>query len=179
MTASSAALLYPTNTDTSELCSAETLLLMTLRLWALPQRYPMKEFPNWRTGLNQSGAGEQACAALSSFMNILLSYSQRLMDVRCTCNTQLGYDEGCFLQILALLQANQHWEAQAILADWVPLPVQGMALMCAMHLAESLRKAQVIIPLFVRQPAQIYQFEEFRMRREQQYNNLMAKPVLH
>lgn len=179
-TSPSTALLYPDNTTIAELAHSERLLLMTLRLWALPHRHPLKEFPDWRNGLNQTGAGEQACAAFSSLMNILLSYSQRLMDVRCTCNSELGSDEGYFLQILALLQANQHWEAQAILADWVPLPVQGMALMCAMHLAESLRKVQVMIPLFVRQPAQIYQFEEFRMRREQQNGDgLMAKPVLH
>jgi hypothetical protein len=176
MTASNAALLYPTNTDTAELCSAETLVLMTLRLWALPHRYPLKVFPDWRNGLNQSGAGEQACAAFSSLMNILLSYSQRLMDVRCTCNSKLGYDEACLLQTLGMLQANRHQEAQDILTDWVPLPVQDMALLCAMHLAEALRKAQILIPLFIRPPAQIYQFEEFRLLRAQR---LATKVALH
>ncbi|MCC7516862.1 MAG: hypothetical protein IT470_05925 [Pseudomonadales bacterium] len=112
-------------------------------------------------------------------MNILLSYSQRLMDVRCTCNTQLGVDEGWFLQIIALLQKNQHWDAQAILADWVPLPVQGMALMCAMHLAESLRKAQVQVPLFEKTLAQVFQFEDFRLLRLQQQMDVPARHLLH
>lgn len=163
---------YPENTKIRELSHNEKLMLMTLRLWAIPHHSPHKTCPDWRTGLYQSGSGDQACAAFDSLMNILLNYSVRLMDVRCTCNQQLGMDESCFLQIIALLQDNQHWEAQAILADWVPLPVQGMALMCAMHLAESLRKAGVIVPLFKRQPAMVYEFELFRLQRMQHRQHL-------
>lgn len=174
-----ATLIYPTETPIDELSAGEQLMLMTLRLWAMPHRTPSKECPDWRIGFYQSGAGDQACAAMDALMNILLSYSQRLMDVRCTCNTQLGIDEGWFLQIIALLQKNQHWDAQAILADWVPLPVQGMALMCAMHLAESLRKAQVQVPLFEKTLAQVFQFEDFRLLRLQQQAHVPARHLLH
>ncbi len=170
--------IYPANTAVSEISASERLMLMTLRLWAIPHHSPHKQCPDWRTGLYQCDAGDQACAAMDAFMNILLSYSARAMDMRCTCNERLGLDEGLFLQMLALLQDNKHWEAQAILADWVPLPVQGMALLCAMHLAEALRKAEIVVPLFTRQPAQIFQFEEFRARRMQQ-TLYAAGQVLH
>jgi hypothetical protein len=159
---------YPADTTIQELGASERLMLMTLRLWAMPHRQPDKPVSDWRNGLYHCGAGDQACVAMEAFLNILLSYSERLMDVRCTCNTQLGFDEGCFLQILAFLQHDRHAEAQAILADWVPLPVQGMALICAIHLAESLRKAGVLVPLFQRQPAKVIPFQEFQLKRNRQ-----------
>ncbi len=165
---------YPVDTTVHELGASERLMLMTLRLWAMPHHSPHKQCPDWRTGLYQCGAGDQACVAMDALMNILLSYSERLMDVRCTCNTRLGIDEGCFLQMLAMLQDNRHQAAQAILADWVPLPVQGMAVLCAIHLAEALRRAEVLIPLFSRQPAQVFRFEEFRFRRLQQADDACA-----
>jgi hypothetical protein len=158
--------LYPQTLPISELGQAETLLLMTLRLWALPHRNPGKQYPDWRTGLLQIGAGTEACAAFDALGSLFLNYSERAMDIRCTCNTELGVDEAWFLQILAQLHEYRYWDAQEILADWLSTAVADMALMCAMHFAQCLKKAGVVIPLFARAPAEIIDFAAFRASRQ-------------
>lgn len=163
MNSSNTLCLYPKEIRISDFSQSETLLLMTLRLWALPLRNPGKQYTDWRIGLQQSGAGIEACAAMDALTNLFLNYSQRLMDIRCTCNLRLGSDEAWFLQTLALIQKNQHWEAQNILTDWVSVEAADMALMCAMHLSESLKRADIVIPLYVRKPAEIIDLASYRI----------------
>lgn len=179
MNSSNTPCLYPKETRISELSQSETLLLMTLRLWALPLRNPGKQYTDWRIGLQQSGAGIEACAAMDALTNLFLHYSQRLMDIRCTCNLRLGADEAWFLQMLALIQHNQHWDAQTILTDWVSAAAADMALMCAMHLSESLRRAGIVIPLYVRKPAEVIDLASYRMAGVRHNTTVKEVATLH
>jgi|GEM_PF-954233 hypothetical protein len=171
--------LYPRTLPISELGQAETLLLMTLRLWALPHRNPGKHYPDWRTGLLQIGAGTEACAAFDALTSLFLHYSERAMDIRCTCNTKLGDDEAWFLQVVALLHEYRFWEAQDILGDWLSAAVADMALMCAMHFAQCLKKAGVTVPLFSREPAEIIDFAAFRATRQMESTSSRTLATLH
>jgi len=171
--------LYPQAHAIKELNQAETLLLMTLRLWALPHRNPGKQYPDWRNGLQTIGAGTEACAAFDALGSLFLNYSERAMDIRCTCNTALGSDEAWFLQVIALLHEHRYWDAQEILADWLSAAVADMALMCAMQLAQCLKKSGVVIPLFSRTPAEIIDFAAFRAVRRVETSSSRTLATLH
>lgn len=137
---------YGPRTLLSDLTTAETLLVATLRLFALPWQEPGGEHPDWRTGLRAGALPFWTATMFGSFFRVVVAATRRPLDVRCLHCLQLGYDEGRLLQVVSLLQHRRREEAQAVLESWLPPTACRFALPSAEGLARGLAQAALIIP---------------------------------
>jgi len=133
------------NKEITLLESNELIMLLTLRLWALPYRHPDKKMPDWRQGLQELEADEHTCAVCAMLFTFLFHYSRHRLDVRCTCNTHLGKDEAEFLVLLSALQQDDITTAETILTHWVDPCIRHSTLVAAINLSEALRKLNVFL----------------------------------
>lgn len=137
---------YAPDAPLSELRTVETLLVTTVRLWALRHMEPEAGHPDWQSGLIAAGADADAIAAFGGLLAIVAAVPRRSLDVRCTCCSTLGADEGRFLQIIGFLQRDLRQSAGEIMADWLPPAALLVAMFAAHALAAALVRCDVIIP---------------------------------
>lgn len=138
---------YGPDTLLADLRTAETLLTVTLRLFALPWREPGQIHPDWREGLRAGDLPAHTAQAFEGLLQVVIVATRRPLDVRCLSCPQLGYDEGRLLQIVSLLQHRRGADAEAVLESWLPAAACRFAMPPAVDLAQALRQAGLVIPL--------------------------------
>jgi hypothetical protein len=136
----------PTVSRTAELSTAESFVVVSLRLWAAPYRQPNLSHPDWRLGFAAAGVDE-AERAFDELFRLVLVSAERSLDVRCARCAQLGGDEIAFLRMVGQLQRCRWFEAETVLSDWLPAPVVNAALVAAMIFATALAGAGLVLPL--------------------------------
>lgn len=129
------------------LTTAETLLTVTLRLFALSLREPGGDHPDWREGLREGTLPFWTATLFESFFSLVVAATRRPLDVRCMNCPHLGYDEGRLLQIVSLLQHKRDDDAEAVLESWLPPSACRIAMSPAEGLARGLAQAELVIPL--------------------------------
>lgn len=137
---------YGPHTRLTDLKAAETLLTITLRLFALPWREPLGQHPDWREGLQTGNLPPWTPLAFEAFLRVVAAASRRPLDVRCPQCPNLGYDEGRLLQITSLFQHRRYEEAAAVLESWLPPAACRLAVSPATGLAKALQQAGLVIP---------------------------------
>ncbi|MEI9994188.1 MAG: hypothetical protein WDM91_06315 [Rhizomicrobium sp.] len=137
---------YPDDAPLSGLCTAELVLVASLRLFALAHCDP-EGGHDWRGGLLASGAGCCAVPAFDALFGIVGAAGRRPLDVRCRHCPHLSRDEGRLLQIVSLLQHGRMFDARDVLADWLPPAVVRLAILPAKGLASALARARLLVPL--------------------------------
>ncbi len=137
---------YADNAPLSGLCTAELLLVTTLRLFAAAHCDPDGGY-DWRTGLLAAGAGCCAVPAFDALFGIVAAVPRRNLDVRCRHCPALGHDEGRLLQLVSLLQHGRMFDARDVLSDWLPAAAMRLAILPAKGLAFALARTQLLVPL--------------------------------
>lgn len=138
---------YRPDTQLAELKTAENLLVLTLRLFALACCEPDGRYPDWRDGLRVGNLPGCTPAAFESLLRVVVAAARRPLDVRRLECPRLGYDEARLLQIVSLLQHRRRAAAEAVLESWVPPAACRLAISPAMGLAAALRLADLVVPL--------------------------------
>lgn len=138
---------YDPGTRLTELGTAEALLTVTLRLFALPWRKPDDSHPDWREGFDAANLPCWAGVSFAALFHIVIAARRRPLDVRDLHCPELGYAEGRLLQMVSLLQHSQIGPAEAVLESWLPDAALRMALSPAAGLARALAQADLIVPL--------------------------------
>lgn len=128
------------------MCTAELLLVATLRLFAAAHGDP-EGGHDWRTGLLVSGAGCCAVPAFDALFGIVATAPRRDLDVRCRHCPALGHDEGRLLQLVSLLQHGRMFDARDVLSDCLPPAAARFAILPAKGLAAALARARLLVPL--------------------------------
>ncbi len=138
---------YGPDTLLAELGTAEILLAVSLRLFALPWQEPGRDHPDWRKGLAVGRLPPWTANAFEALFGVVIAATRRPLDVRCLDCPRLGYDEARLLQIVSLLQHRRIAEAEAVLETWLPDAARRFALSPAAALARALRQADLVVPL--------------------------------
>lgn len=143
---------YGPGTRLTDLGTAENLLAVTLRLFALAWRQqegrePDTTHSDWREGFEAAGLACWAGISFAALFHIVIAATRRPLDVRCLHARELGYDEGRLLQMVSLFQHSQIRHAEAVLESWLPDAAKRMALSPAAGLARALAQGDLVIPL--------------------------------
>ena len=128
----------------SALRTAESLLLVTLRLYAL-RRY-VRNAPDWRNGLRAAGVSEFTLTALGGFLTVIASSARRSLEVRSLRYGYVSEDEDRFLRVIGALQNRRPHEAAEILGAWLPASACRLAVDPAELLANGLTLSGLFVP---------------------------------
>lgn len=129
-----------------DLCDAETLVVSVLRLWAEPLREPERQHPHWQDGMTAAGLSNDAAVAFDTLMRIVLSATNRPLDLHRPPCPALGTDEAQLLDMLRLAQQGLHGEAGVLMNDWLSLTAVRMAMAPLCVLAAALARAGLTLP---------------------------------
>ena len=137
--------LYTPDMPISDLRTAETVILVTLRLRALQWREPDNRHPDWHDGLEAGNLPSWAVDAFEDLFQIVATMARYPLDVRGLRCLQLGFDEGQFLQTVSFFQHCQREQAEATLKDWLSAGAYRLAAYPAASLACAFEQADLII----------------------------------
>lgn len=129
-----------------ELNTAERLLVISFRLWALPIAGPDRRHPDWRAGFRAAGIEDAAHTLFDPLLDTLFSASHRVIAVHRSMCVGVSLDEREFLRCIGLRQNDRIDGASQILADWLPPTAARVAASLAGSLAEALRAAGLVLP---------------------------------
>ena len=137
-------LAYPHDMPLTGLCTAELLLVTTLRLFARSCDGPAERA--WQPGFEAAGIAPCAVRAFDTLFNIVARLRHRSLDVRCPHCRHLGVDEGRLLQFISLMQRSRAREAFGVLAEWLPPCGMRLAVFPAQKLADALMQGGLFVP---------------------------------
>lgn len=127
--------------------TAERLLLISFRLWALPIAVPNRVHMDWRAGFRVTSIDQIACSIFDALLNTLFSSTRRVIEVHREMCAGISLDEREFIRCIGLHQ-NDHIDAAAdVLANWVRPEAIHIAASHAAQLAEAMRGAGLFLPL--------------------------------
>ncbi len=130
-----------------EFNTAEKLILIGFRLWALPFAAPHQPYMNWRVSFQAAHVEAIACTLFDALMATLFSTSRRTIEVhRATC-IGISVDEYELIRCIGLCQNDQADAATEILAQWLPLTAARVVISQASNLAAVMRNAGLFFPL--------------------------------
>lgn len=130
-----------------ELNTAERLLVLSFRLWALPHAVPDQAHPEWRAGLRAAGLEGEAQLLFDPLLDTLFSSTQRVIEVHRAMCLGISQDESEFLRCIAMYQNARDEDARQILADWIPPASMRLATCLAASLADALKGAALMLPV--------------------------------
>jgi hypothetical protein len=130
---------YAEDAPLDRLCTAELLLVTSLRLFAAAHCEPDAGH-DWRGGL------AAAAPAFEALFGIVAITAWRPLDVRCRHCQHLGQDEARLLQIVGLLQHGRMFAARDVLAVWLPPAAARLAILPAKALAAALACDKLFVP---------------------------------
>lgn len=130
-----------------ELNTAEKLLVVSFRLWALPFAAPDRRHPDWRAGFRAAGIEDAAHTLFDPLLDTLFSASHRVIAVHRSMCVGISLDEREFLRCIGLRQNDRIDGAAQILAEWLPPTAARVAASLVGSLAEALRAAGLVLPL--------------------------------
>jgi hypothetical protein len=138
---------YAPDMPMSGLRTAESLIIVTLRLRVLRWREPGRNEPDWREGLKAGNLPSWAIKAFEGLFQIVVTTTRYPLDVRGLHCSRLGFDEGRFLQLVSFFQHYRTGQAEAMLEDWLPAVACRPAADSAASLACALQRAGLLLPL--------------------------------
>lgn len=139
---------YSADLAVHELRTAESLVLVSFRLWALcHMRHGHHRMPDWRAGLRAAGMEDAARQLFDPLLGVLFASSIRPIEVHHTSCYGISRDEGLFLSCIALYQHQQMEWAEQLLAEWLPPTAARVASSLAMRFAAALEVARLLLPL--------------------------------
>lgn len=148
MTCPSLAIGYPADLGVHELRTAEGLVLVSFRLWALRHaRDGSARLPDWRAGLRAARMEEAASQLFDPLLGVLFASSRRPIEVHQATCYGISRDEGLFLSCIALYQHQQMALAEQLLVEWLPPAAARVAASLAMRFAAALEVARLLLPL--------------------------------
>lgn len=137
---------YPPGTRLTDLRTAESLLVVALRLWTAARLEPQARYGDWRDGFRAGGICDIGAACFQAFLNIVeAAVCRPIMLGTPRCN-DLTEDEARFLCVVALLQRERGHDAALLLADWLPPAAVRIAADQASGLAAALAEAGLSLP---------------------------------
>jgi hypothetical protein len=137
---------YPAQMPLKELRTAELLLTVTLRLFALAWRARGEAHPDWRGGMLAAGLAPDAIAAFDGLLAVVVVARRRPLEVGCPHCRALSHDEGRLLQMISLFQHGRGEAAEAVLDEWLPPSALRLAAASAQTLAQAMARADLIVP---------------------------------
>lgn len=138
---------YGPDTVVAGLRTAETILVVSMRLFLAPPREGALASADWQGGFRAVGMDGTGIAAAGSLFGILGATSRRPLDIREPLCPLLGADEGSVLQLVSHLQHRRIEPAVALLAAMLPPAAVRLALPSATGLASAMACGSLIIPL--------------------------------
>lgn len=137
---------YPDETLLSGLCTAELVLVASLRAFAAAHNDP-EGGHDGRGGLARSGAGCCAVPAFDALFAIVATAALRPLDVGCRHCPSLRHDEGRLLQLVGLLQHGRMFDARDVLCGWLPPAAMRLAILPAKGLATAMARGRLFVPM--------------------------------
>ncbi len=139
---------YPEDLPLHELRTAESLVLVSFRLWVLCHiRAPQSRMPDWRAGLRAAGMEMSARQLFDPLLGVIFASGHRPLEVHHTGCLGISRDEGALLSCIALYQHQQVDLADTLLAEWLPPAAVRVASSLAMRFAAALEVARLLLPL--------------------------------
>lgn len=139
---------YHKDFSVHDLTTAESLLLVSFRLWALHQAQgPEAGLPSWRTGLDSVGLQSAVGPLFCPLMETIFSAARRIPEVQQMGCRRISRDESVFLGCLANYHHQRMLEAEILLARWLQPPAVRVASTLAMRLAAVLEAVNLLLPL--------------------------------
>lgn len=137
---------YPAGTRLTDLRTAESLLVVALRLWTAQRLEPNGGHADWRDGFLAAALCGVGVACFQSFISILEAAATRpIMLGRPHCE-DLTEDEARLLCAIGCLQRERGHDAALLLADWLPPAAVRVATDYACGLATALGEARLTLP---------------------------------
>lgn len=137
---------YPAGTRLGDLRTAESLLVVALRLWTAQRLEPGAGHGDWRDGFLAGGICDIGAACFQSFLNILEAAANRPIFLGTPRSSDLTEDEARLLCAVACLQRERGHDAALLLADWLPPAAVRIATDYAFGLATALSEARLTLP---------------------------------
>jgi len=137
---------YPEEFEITELDTAETFIVATVRLWAAPHRDPRQSHPDWRGGFRAAGISADGAHAFDTLFWIVVAGGHRSLDIRCPRCPRLGADEAWLLQLVAYAQVGRPDLTEAALAEWLPPGAGRAAVVHASIYGHALMAAGLLVP---------------------------------
>jgi len=139
---------YHKDFSVRDLTTAESLLLVSFRLWALHQAQgPEAALPSWRTGLDSVGLAGAVDLLFCPLMETVFSGARRVPEVQQMGCRRISRDESVFLGCIANYHHQQMLEAEILLARWLQPTAVRVASSLAMRLAAALEAVHLSLPL--------------------------------
>ncbi len=123
-----------------DLPAAQAMMLDVMRMWVMAMRRGVNLEARIDERLDLMGAGG-ASPHLKRFMFALSGGCTRMIEVQCTCKSDIGADEEALLDVLSLAQALNTVAALAVLRRFVTEDGAQCALEAAEGLGEALSQA--------------------------------------
>ncbi len=120
-------------------------LLCCIRLWVMAIRQGQAVEPQVDALLALLGA-PSAAADMKAFMFDLNLGAARMIEIQCTCKTDIVADEWALLDVLSLAQALRSFEALLILRGFLAPNAARMALDRAVRVGRALAQAGRFLP---------------------------------
>ncbi|MCK9470066.1 MAG: hypothetical protein M0Q49_11690 [Porticoccaceae bacterium] len=131
-----------------DLTTAESLVLVSYRLWLLHYvQGKSANLPNWRTGLAAVGLSLAADELFDPLAEVTVTGSKRSVEIQPLRCRRISHQEGFILGSHALLQHHLLEEASRTLADWLSPTAGSVAAPLLWRFAMALSTAQLILPL--------------------------------
>jgi hypothetical protein len=99
-----------------------------------------------REGFAAAGLARYGLPAFERLFRTVASAPRRSLDVRCVHCSELGADEGLFLQLIAHLQRRRFGEARDILGAWISPAAIWIAMPAARELALAMTDRGLFVP---------------------------------
>lgn len=139
---------YPVDLGVHELRTAESLVLVSFRLWALCHtRQGYHRVPDWRAGLRAAGMEDVSRQLFDPLLGVLFASSIRPIEVHQASCYGISRDEGLFLSCIALYQHQQMALAEQLLAQCLPSTAARVAASLMMRFAAALEVSRLLLPL--------------------------------
>ena len=133
----------------SELPFGEQLVLWGIRMWVRAFNQGDNNHSVLQKGFSLAGVAE-AYGALDAIMDVLSQSGQGVVDIRCTCSSEISFDEHRIIGALAACQYEKHYSSRdAYLSVWLPPAASLTAYLHVFELANVLKKGGLMLNLRV------------------------------
>lgn len=130
-----------------ELTTAESLLVVSFRLWALPYAQPQETHPDWRAGFLAAGMVDAARTIFDPLVATIFTASRHLIGVHRAQCRGVSSEESRFLRCMAHFQHENIDDASGILASWLHPGGARVAASLAPRLASAMEAAGLMLPM--------------------------------
>lgn len=131
-----------------QLHTAESLVLISFRLWALDHcRQNMQPVPDWRLGLQAARLPPCTEGMFDQLLHGIFSGARQILQVQHWGCVGISPDEMTFLQVLSLHQNQQFTQAEFLLHQWLAPTAARVSSAMVLGLCQRLESRGYYLPL--------------------------------